>query len=71
MEDRGGVMKCLICGKNIQEVHHFNDEDPARNCWDGGVVEWVTAGYGSVHDCSRFLICICDACITAKKINED
>jgi len=60
-------MKCIICDKNIEEVHHFNDDDPADNCWDG-LVEWVTAGYGSIHDCSRFLICICDTCITERLV---
>lgn len=59
-------MQCIICGKDVQEEKHFDDNDPTQNCWDGGLVEWVYAGYGSVHDCSRFLICICDACITEK-----
>lgn len=60
-------MKCLVCGKNVQKLP-FSDKDQPRNCWDGGIVEWVTAGYGSTHDCSRFLICICDACITEKLV---
>lgn len=58
------VQTCIVCGKLVRELEHFNDNDPADNCWNGGIVEWVTAGYGSVHDCSRFLVCICDNCIS-------
>jgi hypothetical protein len=60
-------VKCIVCGKNVPELAHFTDDDPPSNCWDGGIVEWVAAGYGSIHDCSRFLICICDDCVTTKR----
>jgi len=55
-------MKCIICDKRVEELHHFSD-DPAQNCWSAGLVEWVTAGYGSAFDMSRFLICLCDRCL--------
>jgi len=59
-------MKCIVCGKEVLELEHFSDDDGSK-CWDGGIVAWVTAGYGSIHDCLRFLICICDGCLTKLK----
>ncbi len=59
-------MRCLVCNREVIELEHFSDDDPAANCWDGGIVEWVIAGYGSAYDCSRFLVCICDACVTER-----
>ena len=63
-------MKCIICNKRIPELEHFSD-DPAGNCWNGGLVEWVCAGYGSIHDCSRFLICICDSCLSKLRLPNE
>lgn len=59
------TLLCIVCGKQVKEIEHFSD-DPAMNWW-GGVVEWVTAGYGSKHDTDRILVCICDDCIAAKR----
>jgi len=58
-------MKCVICGKEVSELIPYKDES-ASSCWGGGVVEWLVAGYGSIHDGARFLICICDNCLTTK-----
>jgi hypothetical protein len=55
-------MKCIICGKDVPVLESFVP-NPAGNCWDGGIVEWIQAGYGSRHDTAKFLICICDDCI--------
>lgn len=35
--------------------------------WDDGLVDRVSAGYGSCHDGSLFIIAICDKCLTDKK----
>lgn len=61
------ALPCIVCGKQVKELEHFSD-DPAANCWDGGIVEWVVAGYGSIHDCSRFLVCLCDECLTKNRL---
>jgi len=57
-------MKCIVCGKNVKELHH--SDNPQESCWSGGIVEQITAGYGSTYDCLSFLICVCDNCLTKK-----
>lgn len=32
----------------------------------GGVIQKITAPYGSIHDGDRFLLAICDSCIKSK-----
>ena len=34
--------------------------------WDGGIVEKINAGYGSVLDGNMYVIAICDECIKEK-----
>lgn len=34
--------------------------------WDGGIVQIISAGYGSSFDTSQFVIAICDDCIKNK-----
>jgi hypothetical protein len=58
-------MRCLVCGKEMVEVEHLSD-DPTQSWWEG-VVEWVWAGYDSIHDTDKLLIAVCDDCISAKK----
>lgn len=60
-------MKCFVCGKSVRVLEQFSD-DPAKNCWDGGIVDWMTGGYGSIYDCSRFLVCLCDSCLMHKDL---
>jgi hypothetical protein len=56
---------CVACGKKIYLLDIFSPvDDPAQACWDGGIVEWVTAGYGSRHDMDKYLICLCDDCVS-------
>lgn len=35
--------------------------------WNGGIVQIIDAGYGSNHDTDRYVIAICDECITKKE----
>ena len=41
-------MKCFICKQEFE---------------DDGLVDTVTAWYGSRHDCIIFKVCICDDCL--------
>lgn len=59
------VLKCIVCGRDMVEVEYI-DDDPTQ-CWWEGIVERVTAGYGSCHDTDCFLVCVCDSCLTAKR----
>jgi hypothetical protein len=56
---------CIGCGKKIERYDDTLPEatDPATDMWDGGIVEWITAGYGSRLDTNRYLIGICDDCM--------
>lgn len=33
--------------------------------WDGGIVQIINAGYGSNHDADKYVIAICDDCVTS------
>lgn len=35
--------------------------------WDGGIVQILDAGYGSGHDTDRYVMAICDECVTKKQ----
>jgi hypothetical protein len=59
-------MKCIVCKKEMHELDFAprHDEDPSMNCWDDCVVDWLFSGYGSGHDTHKFLVCLCDECIS-------
>ena len=67
---------CIKCDCEVNPIH-FNvpkeeinpSEYDAKVCWDG-IVEKVSAGYGSIHDGDQYLIAICDKCITEAKENK-
>ena len=48
-------------------VHEEISIDAGSHMWDGGIVNKVSAGYGSSHDGDDFIIAICDECILKKK----
>ncbi len=58
-------MKCICCGKEILPLY-----ENKYNMWNGGIVEKISAGYGSDYDGEQFIIAICDECVKIKlKIN--
>lgn len=59
------TMNCIGCGHEVKRLDAGlkPSDDPAKDMYDGGIVEWIYAGYGSRHDTTRFLICVCDDCI--------
>lgn len=64
-------MKCICCGTDIHLLDNADHPgaEPNSLMWDGGVLEKVTAGYGSGHDGDVFYIAICDKCISQKISN--
>ena len=69
-------MKCICCNKEINlvertfhRVKNYTNCPPEQNMWDGGVVDRILAGYGSIYDNGVILICVCDKCLT-KYIKE-
>ena len=58
-------MKCCRCGLELKLVLESQaDTRPELACWDGGTVDVVIPGYGSIHDMSKLVICFCDNCIS-------
>jgi hypothetical protein len=55
--------KIQIDGSHDEEI----TLDAGSKMWNNGIVNKVSAGYGSSHDGDEFIIAICDDCITTKK----
>lgn len=45
-----------------KESHTINANN---RMWDGGIVHIIDAGYSSNHDTDKYVIAICDDCITS------
>lgn len=60
---------CMCCDKELVKLH---DEVPEtgvpdwQNMWHGGIVDRITAGYGSSVDMTSFMVAICDECAVKK-----
>lgn len=60
-EDKKFLIKdhnCIKCNDLIKCM------DDNMVLFDGGVVSYITAGYGSSLDLNQYVIAICDNCIT-------
>ena len=77
-------MLCICCDRMItygdddlsEEDAIFTEIDKGKyrlkaenRLWTGGVVGNISGGYGSIHDGSKYVIGICDDCVTLK-LNE-
>lgn len=60
--------KCICCGKEVKKLYpeHHNDDKPWEGMWDDGIVERVSAGYGSLLDGDMYVLAICDKCTDQK-----
>ena len=67
-------INCICCGKKIEllnKIQGVSDDkifsDPNWNAnsqmWNDGVVEEMSAPYGSCHDGDTFYLAICDKCV--------
>lgn len=59
--------KCIVCSKEIDRIHGFDNDKIWEGCWNDGIVENISAGYGSKLDGDQFTIAICDRCILDKQ----
>jgi hypothetical protein len=72
-------MYCICCKKNNVKLLTFGEENQTpleedilfknskTEMVDGGIIQIIDAGYGSKHDGDRFIIAICDDCISQNK----
>lgn len=60
---------CIKCKKEIKPIEPELHSTPEYSgMWENGIVEAISAGYGSRFDGNIYIIAICDDCI---KENED
>ena len=58
---------CIICDKEIKQLHESLGDQPDYNgCFDDGIVDKISAGFGSLLDGNMYVIAICDKCIDSK-----
>ncbi len=62
------IYTCVCCGKEIPRFESFPKSKDWEGMFDGGIVDTISAGYGSVLDGDIYVIAICDDCIKEKKL---
>lgn len=72
MENTSRILNCIICDKEIKEIYPSsqNKENWYNGMFSGGAVDQIVVNYGSIFDGDKFVICICDECLT-KKLKEN
>lgn len=60
---------CICCDAEIKLLDHFDDDPISSNIWRDGIVQEISAGYGSDWDGDVYLIGICDKCLEIKRNN--
>ena len=58
-------INCICCGISIESL----EVGEGMILWNNGVVEEMSAGYGSINDGDLFSIGICDDCIDSNYKN--
>jgi hypothetical protein len=60
----------VVFNKEKRGIHGEPEEeiilDAGSQMWKDGVVDLISAGYGSIHDGDEFIIAICDECLNKK-----
>lgn len=64
---------CIRCGTEIKAIDygsntHMNNPEVAM--WNGGIVDIITAGFGSNKDMEQFIVTICDRCIEHPSVQK-
>lgn len=59
--------RCVCCEKEIKKLDGLKDKD-WEGMWDGGIVEKISAGYGSLLDGDMYVLAICDDCVRRKQL---
>lgn len=58
--------KCFLCNKEIKKNCGFPHDKEWEGSYNDGIVERISAGYGSDLDGDMFVIAICDDCVIQK-----
>ena len=62
-----GTVRCVVCGTVLPQLEPEIETLNANALFEDGLVDTISAGYGSRHDGDVYVIAICDACVTKKK----
>ncbi len=62
-EINGHDRPCIRCDARIKPLHPEMIRFPQQGMYSGGVVDKISAGYGSDKDGDMFIIAVCDKCI--------
>jgi len=54
---------CICCNVKIKPIHPEMIRFPQSGMYHGGIVDKISAGYGSDKDGDMYIIAICDKCI--------
>lgn len=54
---------CVKCNFEIKPIEPKYHSKPESGMWAGGIVDKISANYGSVLDGDMFIVAICDKCV--------
>jgi hypothetical protein len=60
---QNNIKPLQITGENLPEEELLWKKDVNSAMIDGGIIQTVDAGYGSIHDGDQFVLGICDICV--------
>ena len=59
---------CIFCGKAIVKLDGVPSCKEWEGMWSDGIVEKISAGYGSILDGNMYILAICDECVKSKQL---
>lgn len=62
VEANGSDRPCICCDKKIKAIHPETIRFPQSGMYSGGIVDRISAGYGSNKDGNMYIVAICDDC---------
>ena len=60
------IRHCVCCNAELEELYDDHTSKAWSGMWLNGIVDKISANYGSSHDGDVYIIGICDDCITSK-----
>lgn len=60
------IKNCILCKGEVEMIYpeKFTKGHREESCmWSGGLVDKISANYGSAFDSNMYLIALCDKCI--------
>lgn len=64
----GVSYSCVCCDVAIKKIDGLTKDKDYEGMWNGGIVEKISAGYGSLLDGNMYVLAICDKCVKSKKL---